>query len=478
MEGPSSNPRRKRKRAASDAVINPLSHSPDTLRQFAVAGYPAEQPLPSKAYPGFPHRPANYQSRHPPSDADANADADIDTATEASDAAAAGWQTTTTDDGDDETATDTNHHHSASPRPSHSHRRLGKPKKQDRIARAYRARTGCLVAAVQRCLAEGDVARARRAFGLLARARVNGRRVDLRFGRAWEMGAEVLLREGEEEEKRPVPGEEGKEEKEEEEEEEEEEERRLARAEERLERLRAYYRFLIQQYPFNKAHPATTAEGVLDFQAALFGAEMEAAHASHRRGLARLRRSREVDDDDGGMDVDEPAADYGYEPGGGWDGGDEAPQRADHHHDHHHHLRGLSHRALRAREREDELRLAALQRMTDVAQRMDTVMETPPFSRDPELLRLRAMAALYLGDLEVPPAPRSDAEDSEGRRARAEQRRTARRLLLRIKEGGGELKDHDEALLESLRSDDEEDEADEEDRETSPLPMFSSMGGA
>ena len=41
---------------SQDAVINPRSHDPDTLRQFAVAGLPAEAEVPSKLHPSFPHK--------------------------------------------------------------------------------------------------------------------------------------------------------------------------------------------------------------------------------------------------------------------------------------------------------------------------------------------------------------------------------------------------------------------------------------
>ena len=61
-------PRRKRKRSASHAesiqynpvaapgVLNPLSHSPNSLRQFAVAGLPEVFPNPSDEQTDFPHR--------------------------------------------------------------------------------------------------------------------------------------------------------------------------------------------------------------------------------------------------------------------------------------------------------------------------------------------------------------------------------------------------------------------------------------
>lgn len=171
------------------------------------------------------------------------------------------------------------------------------------------------------------------------------------------------------------------------------------------------------------------------------------------------------------MDVDEELGGYdGVDGGlgehlGEDDGGMLLPEEEEH-------LRGLSRREVKLRGQENELRLAAQRRMADLAQRMDTVMETIPFSRDHEMLRLRAMVALYLGDLAVPPAPRSRAEERESKRAKKGQRVKAREFLRRIEEGGGELKPHDAQLLGSLASDDEDEDAEEEP----VLPMFSSMG--
>ncbi|KAK4156237.1 RNA polymerase I-specific transcription initiation factor rrn11 [Chaetomidium leptoderma] len=523
-------PHRKRKRAASDAVINPLSHSPDTLKQFALAGYPADEPLPSKAHPGFPHRPPRsrsrsrgergggaQQKRRPssiPEDEDdedededelddhdesnpprggrrrrrgrgtAASDADIDTNGEDT---GGGWRATntttdaeTTDD-DDDPETDTRH------------KKKDNTTTTDRRAHAYQTRVGWLTAVVRRCLAEGDVATAKRAFGLLARARVYGRKVDLRWERFWEMGAEILVREGEGEGGRHHhhhhhrrggqevlngDGEGGDENEREEDGEEEEEEEAKKEADEEgkaesLARLKTYYEYLIQQYPFSKQNATISANSALDFHVALFSAEMEAAHAAHRRGLERLQRGgggwEEEGDDD--MDVDEPMdyhLDGRVEKRVVDDGGLLLlPESEDHH------LGGLSRHELRLRGKENDLRLAAQRRMLDIAQRMDTVMELMPFSRDHELLRLRAMVALYVGDLYVPPAPRSKAEDRESKELRAGQRVKAKGFFRRIKEGGGELKDHDELLFESLPTDDEEDE---DDGRGSVLPMFSSMG--
>ncbi|KXX82129.1 RNA polymerase I-specific transcription initiation factor rrn11 [Madurella mycetomatis] len=495
---------RKRKRApslatASDKVINPLSHTPDTLKQFTRAGYPVDHPLPSEAYPGFPHRGPNHnqhrqayrwrnragpvekedgdgesEEEKPDYRFSAASDGDNEMFTDYTSGDGGAGQITT--DAETETEPELAEHGIPQGEGARQQQEWQRRKGEiDHKARAYQSRVGCLAAVVRRCLAEGDIPTAKRAFGLLARARVKGRKVDLRYQRFWEMGAEVLMREGEASGvggvskgtragigagSRDGDGEEAVDD--------EDEDARLARETENLSRLKGYYEYLIQQYPFSKQHPNST-NSVLDFQVALFSAEMESAYTTHRRGLEGLERGGE-DGDAMDVDDDEP---MDYQP----------PDDHDHREreegmllpDDEEHLRGLSRREIRRREKEDGLRLAALQRMLDIAQRVDTVMETLPFSRDHELLRLRAMIALYIGDLSVPPTPRSKVEDTEGKRLRSEQRRKARGFLRKIKEGGGVLKEHDEWLLESLPSDEEGDNYEEDGG--AGLPMFSSMGG-
>lgn len=192
MNNPPFPPHRKRKRAPSDQVINPLSHPPDTLRQFAVAGYPIEKPLPSKAYPGFPHRAARPQRTGESEDEDedgneeaagpaffrsrsasAASDADGEQEDDEDDDEDNDGEWRTTDGETTEAETD-----GGGAKDHHGRGRTGKGKggggggrgeTVDRQAQAYRARVGWLTAAVRRSLAEGDVATARRAFGLLVR---------------------------------------------------------------------------------------------------------------------------------------------------------------------------------------------------------------------------------------------------------------------------------------------------------------------
>ncbi|KAK4145897.1 RNA polymerase I-specific transcription initiation factor rrn11 [Dichotomopilus funicola] len=468
--------RGKRKRASSEAVINPLSHSPDTLRQFALAGYPIDRPLPSQAYPGFPHRaprrtpvfrgPRHRRRRGPAVDStggrvkteegggDGGAeegrgeDADTESAAFVSDTDGGdtdGWQTATTA-GTTTTDGETTDGDESQPRPR-GRRPSQRDPDIDHRARAYRRRVGWLTAIVQRSLAEGDVATAGRAFGLLARARVYGRKVDLRWERYWEMGAEVLMREGELGNRAGVDdgggvSEGGEEAGEQYEETEEVHANRLAR-------LKAYYQYLIQQYPYSKQH-ASSASSALDFHIALYSTEMEAAHAAYARGLERLQRedaSWEMGDD--------------YEAGGtqadidanmGVDMNTDEPLAHDHNDPHN---------------RERSLRQNTLQTMTELAQRMDTTLETVPYSRDPELLRLRAMVSLFLSDLHMPPSQAADKSRTGGM-GRGNERAKARGLLRRAKtlvEGaGGRFAEADERLLENLvEEEDDGDEGEDED---------------
>ncbi|KAL2120497.1 hypothetical protein VTJ04DRAFT_4524 [Mycothermus thermophilus] len=532
---------------SSNAIINPLSHPPDTLRQFAVAGYPIDQPLPSKAYPGFPHRAGKFpwacgEANEAAGDSDSDqgrpttsarkgkpraaaagggeaGDADVDTnpsgpsdIDDVDATSSAGWLTT---DGEGETTADESTTPSAT-------RRRAKSKSQhilDRRSQAYRARVGAVEAIVRRCLEEGDIVTARRAFGLLARAKVYGRKVDLRWERIWEMGAEVLMREGEEMKRRrrrqrkelDDEGEEGegvKKEKEEGEEDVDGEKQGEAESEEdehvaetRFSRLKAYYEYLIQQYPYTKQHAARSGPSAVDFHVALFSTEMEAVHSAHARGLARLERG---DDDDYDDNNDNDNIDNEDNPNP-WNPDNIDIDNYNNTTQHHHHdtmdldpssssppgpannygLRLTNFNSsdhedtktpnisappqpgptfTRHLRRQNALRLTALRRMLSIAERMDTAMEAVPFSRDPEMLRLRAMVALYIADLQVPPSSPaglgggSGASGSSGRRERARERRRARDLLRRIKEAGGRLGEGDEALLRGLEQEEEEEE--------------------
>ena len=126
-------------------TINPRSHSPDTLRQFATAGLAPSAEVPPAPFPHrrepSPSRPDGRRRRFRGDD-DAGGGLAVQT---------------------------TAKHRSARLR-----------------------HLAAVTAIMHRCLAEGDVVRARRALGLLLRTRD----VDLRAAHLWAVGSEILVRGG------------------------------------------------------------------------------------------------------------------------------------------------------------------------------------------------------------------------------------------------------------------------------------------
>ncbi|KAK3485888.1 uncharacterized protein B0T23DRAFT_448578 [Neurospora hispaniola] len=489
---------------SSSTIINPLSHPPSTLKQFLPAGNSPDAPLPSSIYPDFPHRPlpSSPTSSHPRSQSRSRRSSFASTTFNSdagdTDAETDGWTTITDHDTISVTST-------------------GKPyAKRDpvrstaKLHKAHQSRVGALVAIIQRCLAEGDIALARRAFGLLVRADVNGRKVDLRFGGYWELGAEVLMRVGENqgnqlgggsqgglfgdgtqmEEEKGIYGEgpsgEGGE-MEEEDTKERKERNRLLRAAQNRDRVRAYYETLIHLHPWSRLHPNKI--GAVDFYPALFGFEMEACFAEHRYGVEQLDRHHFIDDDDddlpkfGGdddhMQIDQQSA-LLLDPLRS-----SPPSPSAYYPSHSSHSRQMDtvnvHPLYRTEMEEDErrskrpevrlrrekekLRIKALEQMKDVARRMDAVLENTPYNKDVELVRLRAMVALYVGDLSVPvtvtqvegeggsgwKSHEERMNEEEGRGAQAAERDRARVLFIKMRElRGGELEEGDEWILELI----------------------------
>ena len=511
---------------SSSIIINPLSHPPSTLKQFLPAGNSSDAPLPSSVYPDFPHRPlpssptSSHSRAHSRSrsrsrrdsfaSATYNSDFDDDRTTDAGTATADEWTT----DPDSISVTSTGKPYSSSSRGT----KRDPVRSAAKIHKVHQKRVGALVAIIQRCLAEGDITLARRAFGLLVRADINGRKVDLRFGGFWEMGAEVLMRAGEDREhNHPLLlyedgtqiGEEEEEEGEEGDSKERRERKRLLRAAKNRDQVRAYYETLINLHPWSRLHPNNM--GALDFYPALFGFEMESCFAEHKYGVEELDRQpldpiHDDDDDDElpledrfgadaeRMEIDEfgqqsstldplrSSPPMGYAPGR-LDAIQVHPlYRSEMEEDE----RRSRRPEVRLRREKDKLRLKALEQMKDVARRMDAVMENTPYNKDGEMLRLRAMVALYVGDLSVPvsasqqedgvePGGEEEADkwksheekimEEEGRRAQKAERDRARALFMKMREmRGGELEEGDEWILELISGGDGEDGDGEEER--------------
>ncbi|CAN8102267.1 unnamed protein product [Discula destructiva] len=440
-------PSHKRKRSASQtsrasshpagdtegSILNPHAHSESTLKQLRVAGLTDAALLPSTYIPHFPHRHIGPSHLVDESEDESEDDDDDDDNEARQDE----------DDDDDSPADD-------DPATTTTTTTTTASNEKARRAKAMRTaqdtQLALLIAALHRFLEAGDIARAKRVFGLVRRSEVRGKAVDLRRGGLWGLGLEVLMREGEEEQPSQSSQDVGGEG----EDQSSRKQKRRWGAAANMPAVRAYLEGLVRLYPYNRLHPKAVSD--LHFYPVLFGCEVYNTWAEHRLALQRLEQEDEEDvamaDEDEDEDEDEQLLDA-----------------AEAH---------LSGRERRARRTKAELALAALGTMREVATRMDALLANVPYSRSAEMLRLRGMVALYMGDLKVPPPPRADEEEEEGLRMRDEEREQARRWFRKMRDHGGRVDGYTVKWLDGAESGADDDNEDMESAWGS-LPVFSSL---
>jgi len=293
-------------------------------------------------------------------------------------------------------------------------------KRAERGPRLRLQHLSVLTTILQRCLLEGDIQRASRAWAMLIRAQVGGRGIDLRGSGYWGIGAELLIRSLDR--KRHYSYDE-------ESDSEEEEEGGMKRwgSAQGLEKMRDYYERLILQHPYKRQFDESVS--ALDFWPAMVGCEIYGIQFEQNEGLQRIVQEEEEDEggERSGSQSEESEEDEEDEEG--VDPAFAADQRRK--------VRRTRRRAERRWIERDEIRRTALTASEKIAARMDELMTTPPYSDSHNLLRLRGMVALYVGDLSVPEMPTDDGqingdEDEERRRRRMNgDKDTERRLLYR-----------------------------------------------
>ncbi|XDG06718.1 hypothetical protein ABKA04_006333 [Annulohypoxylon sp. FPYF3050] len=396
--------------------INPLSHPPDTLRQFAVAGLSPEDEVPSKLHPLFPHKQL-------PSGSGRRQGARHDGVATAA---------TALESEDDRTVARTQDKSTTVKQLTERLKHLS-----------------TMTAIMHRCLNDGDIARAKRAFGLIVQSKF----VDIRLGGLWAVGSEILLRDGEgdEEQKRqqqlqhsslpssppplqqPVVIEN-----------EQAGMRRWGSAA-NMDKVRFYFENLIQQHPHDPLRPHLTS--ALDFWPALFGVEIYNLDAEFRSAVRRLEASLPEENEDSFMADDDDAMGMGSDMDVDMADPDEAFEARRRRRE-----RGKKRQEWAAR---DELRSETQRAAERIARQMDATMENKPYTTHRGLLWLRANLALFIGDLYIPSRllAEDQGEESEDQlRARTESieergaldRRKeehirARTLFRKILDGRGEL---------------------------------------
>ncbi|KAM0327973.1 hypothetical protein ACHAQA_005372 [Verticillium albo-atrum] len=414
-----------------NAIINPLSHTPGTLKQLLAVGLTENDRLPSLLQPGFPHRPYRDPTKRrkarrwkAPSTAPI-ADAD-------------------TDDSRAETDFETE---------VESEAESALPKPQSYAAE--RAALQPLARSIAVFLARGDILAAKRAFGLLMRSRVSGKPVDVRRNHYWELGAEILMREPVPEENAPwAPAED------------EGVQRDRSKRQQRypianVPQVKEYFQSLIRNYPHHLG--ARKAASALQFWPAQVSYEISQMHAQHNAALDDL--SAEADGWE--MDQDPDLDMYNREAEGEFGSEDRDPFSLDESpRGRHRGIESLADaRETRLRVARDDIRSKTLHGMRDLASRMDQILDSPPFSRSPELQRLRGITSLYIADLLVPAhAPQSrDREEAEAKKLAEGE--IAMEFFRKMAQLGGQL---DPAMQEAL-------DMDREGSEAPAVPTFASL---
>jgi len=143
-----------------------------------------------------------------------------------------------------------------------------------------------------------------------------------------------------------------------------------------FDKARTYYERLILQYPYRRTAPQSVSS--LDFYPAMFGLWIYSIQEEYRFAKSRQEAKRA----ECGSDDDEQMYDV---------------------HDEQESVSPTTNRRKAARhyERLEDLRKSQLQQAEQVAARLDELLLSPPYSDSHQLLSIRGMMALWIGDLSV-----------------------------------------------------------------------------
>ncbi|KAK0102203.1 hypothetical protein ONS95_001002 [Cadophora gregata] len=380
--------------AAGPAATNPLSLTPVEIAQYQLAGLELDEELPDVK--DFPHRPVpqSFESRHKKGRRRERSNA------------------RNTDIDEEQIIAE-------------EEQEEGKVERISRGPWLRNQHLSVLVTILHKCLGEGDIQRASRAWALLLRTQISGRGVDIRSNGYWEVGAALLMRSRDQKKKYSYDDEE----RDEEDEHVEEDmgvERRWG-SKEGLELVKSYYERLILEFPYNRQFQRSVS--ALDFWPAMVGCEIYGVQIEQKEGLRRVEIQEERDNENDGsgeesLDSDEIEEEHPEEDNFTFN------QRR---------KENLSRiRAERRWEERENVRQIALAASEKIAAKLDDIMTTPPYSDSHNMLRLRGMLALYIGDISIPALPlqQDEGKDSEISTRRSQRlgeldKNTERRFLYR-----------------------------------------------
>ncbi|KAH0496572.1 hypothetical protein TgHK011_003924 [Trichoderma gracile] len=247
-----------------------------------------------------------------------------------------------------------------------------------------------MLRATEQFLAQGDISKAARAFAIVLQLRPRAQPIDIRLHNLWSIGSEILMRQREQlqemdqqytqllssqsESSRGGSN-----------------ETRVAAphwgSSANLSEIKSYYEILIRQFAYDQKQP--NKPSALDFWLALLSCELSTIYAEHLRSIARLEADMKLQDADSAPHdiarltspnaLEVLARRPGYELG---DSGSQYETRDDW-----------------ARSWRDAISQRTLAGLRDVNQRMEKLMDQPPYSQNGHFLRLREITSLLSRDL-------------------------------------------------------------------------------
>lgn len=254
---------------------------------------------------------------------------------------------------------------SLSSRPSPRRRPVSGPPRSDGPRQQHLA---AVLAILHRCLLQGDYLRASRAWALLLRSEMNGRPMDVRYKERWGIGAEILLQRSILQRRDHLRGDSGS---------------IVEDYDEMstkytkltysgsLRPVQDYYERLIVQYPHRKG--SKIAVGPLEFYPVLFGLRMFSEQHSHG-DLFRSFQENCPDDENNMKEKTSP------------ENGSTSPRNPDS-------------EFLQI----NKLLESSVTRGKEIANQLDELLSSPPYSDDFKLQNLRTMIGLWIEDLLASP---------------------------------------------------------------------------
>lgn len=227
---------------------------------------------------------------------------------------------------------------------------------------------GVLTTILHRCLLEGDFTRAGRAWGMLLRERIGGQLIDIRLEGRWGIGAEILFRQPPRESRAKTPESAGISDK-------------PLFTRQGFEAAKSYYEGLIIQYPYRKYAPNSVSS--VHFYPAMFSLWIYVVDTESTSAREAAENEEDGDGDDAASDDNLSET------------GDISMSEVD----------GIENQNRKLSTRISQIRSKELIEALEIAARMDELLISPPYSDSPELLQLRGMVALWIGDLLVSSLP-------------------------------------------------------------------------